>query len=111
MHVGKAGFAPLFRMRSSTSSATSSNNAPSLISGTARSRAYREIRPARNSDSRTSASMRLRPRTNRTLAKDLGPGAGEMHDRRFSAEESRTPIDGEIDPVSELLQRVLAGAP
>src|SRR2546429_4772 len=36
MHVGEAGFAPLFRMRALTSSPTSSNNAPSLISGTER---------------------------------------------------------------------------
>src|SRR2546427_884984 len=103
MHVGKAGFAPLFRMRSSTSSATSSNKAPSLTSATARSRASREIRPARNSDSRTSASMRLRSRTNRTLPKDLGPRPGEVHDRRFSTEQGRASINVEIDSVSKLL--------
>src|SRR5256712_849785 len=103
MHVGKAGFAPLFRMRSSTSSATSSNNAPSLTRATARSRASREIRPARSNDSRTSASMRLRSRTNWTLPKDLGARTGEVHDRRFSAEQGRAAINVEVDSVTELL--------
>src|SRR2546425_617907 len=79
-------------------------------SATARSRASREIRPARNSDSRTSASMPLRSRTNRTLPKDLGPRTREVHDRRFSAEERRAPVDIEIDSVSELFPGPFARA-
>src|SRR2546427_3797515 len=103
MHVGKAGFASLFRMRSSTSSATSSNNAPSLTSATARSRASREIRPARSSDSRPSASMHLRPRLNPPLSKDLGLPPGKVHDGRLAAEQGPTPIDVEFDSASQLL--------
>src|SRR3989442_551961 len=115
MHVGKAGFAPLLRMRSSTSSATSSNNAPSSTRATARSRASREIRPARSNDSRTSASMRLRSRTNWTLPKDLGARTGEVHDRRSSAWQGRAAIndrnrDGQV-PGSRLRRVELLDRP
>src|SRR3989442_1410617 len=68
------------------------------------------IAPAGTSVSRTSASMRLRSRRNRTLPKDLGPRPGEVHDRRFPAEWRRAPIDVEIDSVSELIPCVFAGA-
>src|SRR2546425_5710960 len=109
MAGGNAGRAPFFRIRSSTSSATSSSNTPSLTRATARSRASLEIRPARNRDSRTSGSIGLSPRRQHALAKNLGPFSRQIHDGRLAAERRRSPVDVQIDAVSELALRVRTG--
>src|SRR2546425_9703510 len=109
MHVGNAGRAPFFRMRSSTSSATSSSSTPSPTSATARSRASREIRPARRRDSRTSGSIGLGSRRQHALPKDLGPFSRQIHDGRLAAEGRRSPVDVQVDAVSELALRVRTG--
>src|SRR3989449_2263752 len=109
MHVGNAGRAPFFRIRSSTSSATSSSNTPSLTRATARSRASLEIRPARNRDSRTSGSIGLGSRRQHALAKDLGPFSRQIYDGRLAAQGRRSPVDVQIDAVSELTLRVRTG--
>src|SRR2546428_6117813 len=109
MHVGNAGRAPFFRIRSSASSATSRSNTPSPTSATARSRASLEIRPARNRDSRTSGSIALGSGRQHALAKDLGPFSRQIHDGRLAAEGRRSPVDVQVDAVSELALRVRAG--
>src|SRR5256712_9246838 len=109
MHVGNAGRAPFFRMRSSTSSATSSSSTPSPTSATARSRASRGIRPARRRDSRTSGSIGLGSRRQHALPKVFGPFARQIRDGRLAAEGRRSPVDVQVDAVSELALRVRTG--
>src|SRR5256712_4150884 len=109
MHVGNAGRAPFFRIRSSTSSATSRSNTPSPTRATASSRASLEIRPARNRDLRTSGSIALGSGRQHALTKDLGPSSRQIHDGRLAAQGRRSPVDVQIDAVSELALRVRTG--